>query len=570
MTLTVPVSPSIPRQVAGRNPVTVTNVNGVLEVGLDLEASTQGTLGAVLGFASDGAPKTQNIPDLAAQLDAYPGGAQQPFLSVSTATAANIAANVSAVRISSASYLNGGPMHVRRPVGSGPASNTRNQSADGRWWEVDTSSIAYMCSPAEPRVGSFFDRAWVAISVPNELNYFSDNVGALQNCTVGGPGGDLSGNAAWCFLDNTGIERGAIGYSRNGLTTISGYVPDIVYVEVGNPFNTDEAYTNFQVRVTIAEGSAYWEGEATAYSAFQVESRTGTITLRNPNPAVVDSILLGLTGEVPNQIGHAMTTTKGRWREGMAQDAHIYTVNDYAIGNGSIIGQDNVALASWRVRTGGASGECYSISRAPAGSTLQSQYVEAFRIAADGRVMVGQSAASSYADGQVAVTSQASGRAALTIKGDASSLLSAFWSPGTSGDNPFIWFGTEASFTLRGSISYNRSVGVTDYNTTSDYRAKNVLGPVEDARDRVMAARPHRVRMHEASQDIVAFVAHEFALAAPWAVTGEKDAVDANGNPIFQQVNYAAAVPLLWEDHCALRDEVEALTAEVATLKAAA
>lgn len=42
----------------------------------------------------------------------------------------------------------------------------------------------------------------------------------------------------------------------------------------------------------------------------------------------------------------------------------------------------------------------------------------------------------------------------------------------TAGDNNFIAFGTEASFTGRGSITYNRAGGLVAYNTTSDARRK--------------------------------------------------------------------------------------------------
>jgi hypothetical protein len=56
------------------------------------------------------------------------------------------------------------------------------------------------------------------------------------------------------------------------------------------------------------------------------------------------------------------------------------------------------------------------------------------------------------------------------------------------------------------------------------------------------------------------FIAHETQEIAPYAVVGEKDAVDNDGNPIYQQMDHSALVPLLT---AALQ---EALT-EIASMK---
>jgi hypothetical protein len=47
-----------------------------------------------------------------------------------------------------------------------------------------------------------------------------------------------------------------------------------------------------------------------------------------------------------------------------------------------------------------------------------------------------------------------------------------------TGDNVFMNFSDSAA--ARGSITYNRGGGVVAYNTTSDYRAKTLLGDVEN------------------------------------------------------------------------------------------
>jgi hypothetical protein len=42
------------------------------------------------------------------------------------------------------------------------------------------------------------------------------------------------------------------------------------------------------------------------------------------------------------------------------------------------------------------------------------------------------------------------------------------------------------------------------------------------------------------------FIAHELQEVLPFAVCGEKDATDNDGNPIYQKVDYTSLIPILW------------------------
>jgi hypothetical protein len=138
----------------------------------------------------------------------------------------------------------------------------------------------------------------------------------------------------------------------------------------------------------------------------------------------------------------------------------------------------------------------------------------------------------------------------------------------TSGDNVFAAFGTEASFTQRGSISYNRAGGLTAYNTTSDYRAKDIAGPISDASGAVLNLKPYMGTMKGATVERPMFVAHETQEIAPYAVTGEKDAVDGDGNPKYQQMDHSALVPLLTAALQEALQKIEALEARITALEA--
>jgi hypothetical protein len=132
------------------------------------------------------------------------------------------------------------------------------------------------------------------------------------------------------------------------------------------------------------------------------------------------------------------------------------------------------------------------------------------------------------------------------------------WNTATSGNNEFIQLCTEGSVTVRGSISYNRAGGLVAYNTTSDYRLKELFGAY-DASAEVDKVPVHLGMMKGATLKRPMFVAHELQAVFPWAVTGEKDATDEDNKIIPQQVDAGALIPILWAQIQALRARVSQL-----------
>lgn len=124
-------------------------------------------------------------------------------------------------------------------------------------------------------------------------------------------------------------------------------------------------------------------------------------------------------------------------------------------------------------------------------------------------------------------------------------------------------FGTGPSYTFRGNITYNPSSGLVAYNTSSDYRLKDIYGPVTDSGEKIDAIKIYRGKMHGASIERPMAIAHELAGPAPYAVTGEKDGVDpVTKEPAYQQVDYTTLVPLLVAEIQSLRARVAALEAK--------
>ena len=96
-----------------------------------------------------------------------------------------------------------------------------------------------------------------------------------------------------------------------------------------------------------------------------------------------------------------------------------------------------------------------------------------------------------------------------------------------------------------GSISSTGSS--TAYNTSSDYRLKENVDYTWDATTRLKQLKPARFNFiaDETNTLVDGFLAHEVQDIVPEAITGEKDAVDIEGNPEYQGIDQSKLVPLL-------------------------
>ena len=95
-----------------------------------------------------------------------------------------------------------------------------------------------------------------------------------------------------------------------------------------------------------------------------------------------------------------------------------------------------------------------------------------------------------------------------------------------------------------GSISCTSSA--TAYNASSDYRIKENVVDMTGAVDRVKQLKPSRFNFTADPSKIVdGFLAHEAQEVVPESVTGVKDALYPNGDPLLQGIDQSKIVPLL-------------------------
>lgn len=137
---------------------------------------------------------------------------------------------------------------------------------------------------------------------------------------------------------------------------------------------------------------------------------------------------------------------------------------------------------------------------------------------------------------------------------------------GSSSGNTYIAFSYNAG--VIGSIVQNGTAAVA-YNTTSDYRLKENVQPIANALGRIAALKPCTYTWKSAPDEIgEGFIAHELAEVCPQAVTGEKDAVDEDGNPRYQSIDTSFLVATLTAAIQEQQAIIQTLEARLAALEA--
>jgi hypothetical protein len=111
-------------------------------------------------------------------------------------------------------------------------------------------------------------------------------------------------------------------------------------------------------------------------------------------------------------------------------------------------------------------------------------------------------------------------------------------------------------------------VSSTAYNTSSDYRLKEAIAPVTGALAKVALLKPVTYKWKINGSDGEGFIAHELAEVCPHAVSGAKDAVDANGNPKYQGIDVSFLVATLTAAIQEQQALITSITARIVALEA--
>jgi len=175
---------------------------------------------------------------------------------------------------------------------------------------------------------------------------------------------------------------------------------------------------------------------------------------------------------------------------------------------------------------------------------------ERMRIDSSGRVLV--AATTGQGDGKLYSKAVNGSYAALSLEGDvtAGQYVATFYNA-----NGFV-----------GSIVTNGSS--TAFNTSSDYRLKENIAPMQNALNVVQQLKPVTYKWKVDGSSSQGFIAHELAEIVPECVTGEKNAVDAEGKPVYQGIDTSFLVATLTAAIQELNAKVDSQAVEISTLKA--
>ena len=177
---------------------------------------------------------------------------------------------------------------------------------------------------------------------------------------------------------------------------------------------------------------------------------------------------------------------------------------------------------------------------------------ESMRIDSSGNLNLGQSSGSN-------------GASKLGIANDCGVQAMGIWTntaSGTATQNILLFY---RNASLSGYIQAS-STGV-NYATSSDYRLKENIAPMTGALNVVQKLNPVTYNWKVDGSRGQGFIAHELSEVVPDCVSGEKDAVDSEGKPVYQGIDTSFLVATLTAAIQELKAELDSVKAELQTLK---
>ena len=292
-----------------------------------------------------------------------------------------------------------------------------------------------------------------------------------------------------------------------------------------------------------------------------------TITLNGTSGIVNDATdlsytgtLTGSTGVVNIGSGQVYKDASGNVGIGMTPTnfGNGYTVLQVAnASNGGMLYLTNTANAGGRIYGNGA-GLTYD-AFSTTYHAFNTNGSERARIDSSGNLLVGVTSSTDIAGTTNTGFLYKSKQLQLTSAGTGVYLTAA-----TAGTQTYISFYSQSTGT--GSISTNGST--TTYTTSSDYRLKENVQPMTGALAKVAALKPCTYTWTGTQLNDEGFIAHELQEVCPSAVIGEKDAVDADGNPVYQGIDTSFLVATLTAAIQEQQALITALTTRITALEA--
>jgi len=354
---------------------------------------------------------------------------------------------------------------------------------------------------------------------------------------------DSTGVSTWSVGGSTAMTLNSTGLGIGTASVTSGFKLDVV---------------NGDFRVSDAAGA---DGVEIGWSA---GSSQGFVQAYNRNTSAFKPLLLNSSLLVDTSGNVGVGVTPSAWTSSY-KALQIGTVGAISSGSSSAYGftlssnlyqgaSGNQYITTgyagrYDIRTDNGNHVWYTSASGSGGGVILLS--TAMTLDASGNLLVGKTASSTTVAGSQV---QPDGTFSA-VKGDANPGF--FYNRSTAASGTIALFRSN-SVTV-GSITQDGTN--TSYVTSSDYRLKDSIQPLSGGLARVNSLKPSIYTWKTNGSSGEGFLAHELAEVVPSAVVGTKDAVDADGNPIYQGVDLSKVVPILVAAIKELTARVEALEA---------
>jgi hypothetical protein len=232
---------------------------------------------------------------------------------------------------------------------------------------------------------------------------------------------------------------------------------------------------------------------------------------------------------------------------------------EFNAAGGSIYASFNDGTKTWRIGAGIQTAGIFSIRN-------QTDSIGAVNIDSSGNVLINSTSAVRARIGQMQIKAVSTQEALTTSSNDLSYAHWATRSADAGAGTHYLGYFENSIGTNVGAITHNNTN--TSYTTSSDYRLKENIVPMTGALAIVQALKPVTYKWKQDGSDGQGFIAHELQEVVPDCVSGEKDAVDAEGKPVYQGVDTSFLVATLTAAIQEQQTIINDLKARIETLEA--
>jgi hypothetical protein len=407
--------------------------------------------------------------------------------------------------------------------------------------DVNGTAAAPAITGTDTDSGMYFGTNIVALATNGTNAVYVDasqNVG-IGSTTIGSTGVSLAGayNIGWVQTAGESIPNIFRQSSTAAPIIASGYKYSATANGFASSYSSSWAKTAISLGTTSGVISFYTDTAATVVAGTDV---TPTERMRIDSSGNVG---IGTTSTTPR---FSVVSTSGTYSGGIR-------VNGVASGNANsgmyIVGCQSTLKYNWLIGSQFNLDNAFEITPSTAvnGTTFSTP---AMAVDYSGNLLVGTTSGINSA--RVSFASNSAGFPVLSaqVGANGSAGLALYNSSGTNVGNVIV------------------SASTTAYNTSSDYRLKNTIAPMTGALAKVALLKPCTYKWNADGSDGQGFIAHELQEVVEGCVTGAKDAIDADGNPVHQGVDTSFLVATLTAAIQEQQALITSLTDRIAALEA--